>query len=208
MASSTRRRRRCAYIPLSHLCCGKKCLPPRLANQQAECFPLHPRPPVLKGRLLLDSRYVTLVSFTVPMGYALTARVYRETERTMDHSNLVCYRHHYLDGDRVYLWLVIQFEKVPTVRKPYTTTMLSVLTCHRRSFVMAAAMFMNSNALPIALMQSLVVSVPDLAWGTDDNKNAMLGRALTYLTMYSTLGMVVSLFFMSCLLHPIDSFPL
>jgi len=46
-------------------------------------------------------------------------------------------------------------------------------------------------------MQSLVVSVPDLAWGTDDNKNAMLGRALTYLTMYSTLGMVVSLFFMS-----------
>ena len=57
---------------------------------------------------------------------------------------------------------------------------------------MAAAMFMNSNALPIALMQSLVVSVPDLAWGSDDNKNAMLGRALTYLTMYSTLGMVVS----------------
>jgi auxin efflux carrier family protein len=53
-------------------------------------------------------------------------------------------------------------------------------------------MFMNSNALPIALMQSLVVSVPDLAWGSDDNKNAMLGRALTYLTMYSTLGMVVS----------------
>jgi len=57
---------------------------------------------------------------------------------------------------------------------------------------MAAAMFMNSNALPIALMQSLVVSVPDLAWDSDDNKNAMLGRALTYLTMYSTLGMVVS----------------
>ncbi|PPQ71103.1 hypothetical protein CVT25_004975 [Psilocybe cyanescens] len=61
----------------------------------------------------------------------------------------------------------------------------------QRSFVMAAAMFMNSNALPIALMRSLVVSVPDLAWGSDDNKNAMLGRALTYLTMYSTLGMVV-----------------
>lgn len=60
---------------------------------------------------------------------------------------------------------------------------------------MAAAMFMNSNALPIALMQSLVVSVPDLAWGSDDNKDAMLGRALTYLTMYSTLGMVVSSFF-------------
>ena len=58
---------------------------------------------------------------------------------------------------------------------------------------MAAAMFMNSNALPIALMQSLVASVPDLKWGSHDEHNAMLGRALTYLTMYSTLGMVVSL---------------
>ena len=43
-------------------------------------------------------------------------------------------------------------------------------------------------------MQSLVVSVPDLKWGNDDNKDVMLGRALTYLTMYSTLGMVVRKF--------------
>jgi auxin efflux carrier family protein len=58
---------------------------------------------------------------------------------------------------------------------------------------MAAAMFMNSNSLPIALMQSLVVTVHGLKWTKDDNKNAMLGRALTYLVLYSTLGMVVSL---------------
>lgn len=56
---------------------------------------------------------------------------------------------------------------------------------------MAAAMFMNSNSLPIALMQSLVVTVPDLKWGKSDNENIMLGRALTYLVLYSTLGMVV-----------------
>jgi len=56
---------------------------------------------------------------------------------------------------------------------------------------MAAAMFMNSNSLPIALMQSLVVAVPELMWGPNDTKNVMLGRALTYLTMYSTLGMVL-----------------
>jgi len=56
---------------------------------------------------------------------------------------------------------------------------------------MAAAMFMNSNSLPIALMQSLVISVPDLAWGKADSSNAMIGRALTHPTMYSTLGMVV-----------------
>ena len=52
-------------------------------------------------------------------------------------------------------------------------------------------MFMNSNSLPIALMQSLVVTVPGLKWGDDDNNDAMVGRALTYLVLYSTLGMVV-----------------
>ena len=50
---------------------------------------------------------------------------------------------------------------------------------------------MNSNSLPIALMQSLVITVPNLKWGDDDNVNAMVGRALTYLVLYSTMGMVV-----------------
>jgi len=60
-----------------------------------------------------------------------------------------------------------------------------------RNFAMAAAMFMNSNSLPIALMQSLVVTVPGLKWDDDDNEDAMVGRALTYLVLHSTLGMVV-----------------
>jgi hypothetical protein len=30
-------------------------------------------------------------------------------------------------------------------------------------------------------------------WDSDDSKEAMLGRALTYLVLYSTLGMMVSL---------------
>lgn len=68
----------------------------------------------------------------------------------------------------------------------------TMLTVYARSFAMAAAMFMNSNSLPIALMQSLVVTVHGLKWSKDDNKNAMLGRALTYLVLYSTLGMIVS----------------
>ncbi|KAF7350761.1 hypothetical protein MSAN_01637200 [Mycena sanguinolenta] len=61
----------------------------------------------------------------------------------------------------------------------------------QRNFAMAAAMFMNSNSLPIALMQSLVVTVPGLKWGKDDNQNAMVGRGLTYLVLYSTFGMVL-----------------
>ena len=70
---------------------------------------------------------------------------------------------------------------------------------------MAAAMFMNSNSLPIALMQSLVVTVDGLKWETDDTTGAMLGRAITYLVLYSTLGMVVSkLFPWSVSFQPFD----
>ncbi|CCM04774.1 uncharacterized protein FIBRA_06965 [Fibroporia radiculosa] len=61
----------------------------------------------------------------------------------------------------------------------------------QRNFAVAAAMFMNSNSLPIALMQSMVITVPGLKWGPDDNFDAMVGRALTYLVLYSTLGMIV-----------------
>ncbi|EJU02463.1 hypothetical protein DACRYDRAFT_79280 [Dacryopinax primogenitus] len=61
----------------------------------------------------------------------------------------------------------------------------------QRSFAMAASMFMNSNSLPIALMQSLVITVPGLKWGADDTEEGMLGRALTYLVVYSTLGMML-----------------
>lgn len=60
------------------------------------------------------------------------------------------------------------------------------------AFAICAAMFQNSNSLPIALVQSLVSVVPGLKWGAHDSKDQMLGRALTYLVLYSTLGMVVS----------------
>jgi len=61
----------------------------------------------------------------------------------------------------------------------------------QRNFTVAACMFMNSNSLPVALMQSLVTSVPHLRWGDDDNSTAMLGRALTYLVLHSSLGMIL-----------------
>ncbi|CAE6457488.1 unnamed protein product [Rhizoctonia solani] len=61
----------------------------------------------------------------------------------------------------------------------------------QRNFAIAASAFQNSNSLPIALMQSLVVTVHELKWGKGDTKDSMLGRALTYLVLYSTLGMVL-----------------
>ena len=53
----------------------------------------------------------------------------------------------------------------------------------------------NSNTLPVALIQSLVGSVPELHWvrdGSDtDTPDDMMGRALTYLVLFSTLGTVL-----------------
>ncbi|KAN0084016.1 Membrane transport domain containing protein [Tylopilus felleus] len=59
------------------------------------------------------------------------------------------------------------------------------------NFATAASMFMNSNSLPVALMQSLVTTVPLLKWGQNDTIDAMFGRSLTYLVVFSTLGMIL-----------------
>ncbi len=56
---------------------------------------------------------------------------------------------------------------------------------------MAAATFMNSNSLPVALLQSLAATVPELKWGEDDTTDAIIGRALTYLLLCSTIGQFV-----------------
>jgi hypothetical protein len=40
-------------------------------------------------------------------------------------------------------------------------------------------------------------------WDSDDSKEAMLGRALTYLVLYSTLGMMVSLHSQVVLVNPV-----
>ncbi|KAJ7672159.1 auxin efflux carrier [Mycena polygramma] len=92
------------------------------------------------------------------------------------------------------LWIIPIFFVIVTIVSMSVAFFLGWLFRVKRSqrnFAMAAAMFMNSNSLPIALMQSLVVTVPGLKWGKGDNKNAMVGRALTYLVLYSTLGMVL-----------------
>ncbi|RXK37203.1 endoplasmic reticulum protein [Tremella mesenterica] len=65
------------------------------------------------------------------------------------------------------------------------------LSRSQTAFAICASMFQNSNSLPIALIQSLVIEVPHLKWGADDSKDQMLGRALTYLVLYSTLGMML-----------------
>ncbi|EMD35654.1 hypothetical protein CERSUDRAFT_116395 [Gelatoporia subvermispora B] len=92
------------------------------------------------------------------------------------------------------LWIVPVFFVITTAVSMIVAYLFGVLLRlkkSQRSFAVAASMFMNSNSLPIALMQSLVITVPGLKWGDDDNADAMVGRALTYLVLYSTLGMIL-----------------
>ncbi|KAJ7158986.1 auxin efflux carrier [Mycena crocata] len=92
------------------------------------------------------------------------------------------------------LWVIpIFFVIVTLVSMTVSVSLSSVfrVTRTQRNFALAAAMFMNSNSLPVALMQSLVLTIPALKWGPDDDNNAMVGRALTYLLLYSTIGMVL-----------------
>ncbi|KAK0203358.1 auxin efflux carrier [Desarmillaria ectypa] len=92
------------------------------------------------------------------------------------------------------LWIIPLFFVIVTLASMSVAFVLGWifrLKKSQRRFGMAAAMIMNTNTLPIALMQSLVLTAPGLKWGEDDDKDAMLGRALTYLVLYSTLGMVL-----------------
>jgi hypothetical protein len=70
----------------------------------------------------------------------------------------------------------------------------SSLNTSSRNFAMAAAMIMNSNSLPVALIQTLVVSVPGLEWGQDDTIDSIVGRAVTYILLSGTMGQFVSFF--------------
>ncbi|KAI8443753.1 auxin efflux carrier [Phakopsora pachyrhizi] len=62
------------------------------------------------------------------------------------------------------------------------------------NFCLSFSMFMNSNSLPIALMTSLTRGLHDkggLNWGADDSRDKQLGRSLSYLVVFSTMGLIV-----------------
>ncbi|CAO1618001.1 unnamed protein product [Parajaminaea phylloscopi] len=85
------------------------------------------------------------------------------------------------------------------------------LSKQQRNFTLACAISPNSNSLPVALMQSLVLTVPQLHWEEEgepeDTVDGMLGRALTYLVLYSTLGMFVRWSIGAKLLSTIEDTP-
>ncbi|KZV82252.1 hypothetical protein EXIGLDRAFT_778812 [Exidia glandulosa HHB12029] len=75
----------------------------------------------------------------------------------------------------------------------------------KRRFVICCSMAVNSNSLPIALIQSLSTAVPALKWTPDDTPNAMLARGISYLVLYSTLGLVWRWSFMVTYLEKADT---
>ncbi|KAG1748392.1 membrane transport protein-domain-containing protein [Suillus paluster] len=138
-------------------------------------------------------------------GYILAWRriIDKPTQRVINHINISLFTPALLFSKVAFflspaklkeLWIIPIFFVVVTAFSALVAGLLSKmfrLKKSQRNFAMAASMFMNSNSLPIALMQSLVLSVHGLKWTADDNQNAMLGRALTYLVLYSTLGMML-----------------
>lgn len=89
------------------------------------------------------------------------------------------------------LWILpIFFAVVSGVSLVVAGILGSLLRLDRphRNFAMAAAMIMNSNSLPVALLQSLVLTVPGLQWDNDDTLDTMVARALSYLLLCGTMG--------------------
>ncbi|WFC98030.1 hypothetical protein MYAM1_000751 [Malassezia yamatoensis] len=87
---------------------------------------------------------------------------------------------------------VMALPALSSLSKLITTTLASILQV--AVMCLAGSITPNSNTLPVALIQSLVGTVPELHWvrnGKDnDTPDDMLGRALTYLVLFSTLGTV------------------
>lgn len=154
-------------------------------------------------------------------GYILAWRriIDKPTQRVINHINISLFTPALLFSKVAFflspaklkeLWVIPIFFIAVTIFSALVASVLSRmfrLKKSHRNFAVAASMFMNSNSLPIALMQSLVVSVHGLKWTPDDNKNAMLGRALTYLVLYSTLGMMLRWSYGVRLLSSVDAPP-
>ncbi|KIK68644.1 hypothetical protein GYMLUDRAFT_728995 [Collybiopsis luxurians FD-317 M1] len=169
-------------------------------------FTILARPPLNVGGLLITVFASILEVFLLCLaGYALAWKgiLDKKTQKQLNRINVSLFTPcllfskvaFFLSPEKLReLWVIPIFFIIVTTVSMSVAWFLGVtfrLSRSQRSFAIAASMFMNSNSLPVALMQSLVVTVHGLKWTSDDNKNAMLGRALTYLVLYSTFGMIL-----------------
>ncbi|EJD54392.1 hypothetical protein AURDEDRAFT_156172 [Auricularia subglabra TFB-10046 SS5] len=78
------------------------------------------------------------------------------------------------------------------------------LSIKKQRLVICCSMAVNSNSLPIALIQGLSANVPALRATPNDTPNEMLARGISYLVLYSTLGLVWRWSFMVSYLEKSD----
>ncbi|KAF5389515.1 hypothetical protein D9757_004198 [Collybiopsis confluens] len=164
------------------------------------------RPPINVGALLITVFASILEVFVLCLaGYILAWKgiLDKKTQKQLNRINVSLFTPcllfskvaFFLSPEKLReLWVIPIFFVIVTTLSMLVAWFLGVsarLSRSQRSFAIAASMFMNSNSLPVALMQSLVFTVNGLKWTSDDNTNAMLGRALTYLVLYSTFGMIL-----------------
>lgn len=132
------------------------------------------------GILDSDLRYISLL---------ITSLVFREDSDTLDYSGgFLC------DLFSIYsrglpVRQTMSTYQVPKVRRLQLYS--SPADTRRSGFAMACSMCMNSNTIPIALLQNLVVTVPILASSSSDDAEAMLGRAVSYIMLFYSLALVV-----------------
>ncbi|KAG6369525.1 membrane transport protein-domain-containing protein [Boletus reticuloceps] len=138
-------------------------------------------------------------------GFTLSAKgiVDKPTSKALNHINIALFTPSLLFSKVAFfltpaklrqLWVIPIFFVVVTGLSAVVAHCLARACRLKRSqvnYATAASMFMNSNSLPVAIMQSLATTVPILKWGPDDTIDAMFGRSLTYLVVFSTLGMML-----------------
>lgn len=120
----------------------------------------------------------------------------------MDHPHIFRPRQWRIAGHGMATWFHFWAESQTKVCLIFITMSVKVSDISSRNFAMAASMIMNSNSLPIALLQALALSVPGLEWYQDDTVDSITGRALTYLFLCGTVGQLVSSFYDILFRHP------
>lgn len=164
--------------------------------------------PVLKLVLVTGESIVQVVLLSV-VGYVLAHQgiLNKDTQRRLNRLNVSIFTPALLfskvafslSPERLTQLMIVPFGfvlvSIASALAAHLCSWVLRLPAGQRHFVVACAITPNSNTLPVAIMQSLVDTLPELHWpqnGIDeDNPDEMLGRALTYLILFSTLGMVL-----------------
>ncbi|KAL9056649.1 MAG: hypothetical protein Q9162_002820 [Coniocarpon cinnabarinum] len=119
-----------------------------------------------------------------------------------------------LNGDRLIELIIIPFILLAQTAISYVAARVCSWAFRMRkkpqeNFIVAMAVFGNSNSLPLSLVISLSHTISGLHWDKvpDDNDNEVAARGILYLLIFSQLGQAVRWSWgMNSLLKPLDHY--